>query len=135
MIVVVLFVLFWFSCLQRSLESVEIDRGRIIVAFRNHYGQALLQSKEGVFSYGRENILQVYRHFWFQITNIGPPGRLYCLSASAWYADGRGFDHHVRQHSFVEFGHEIISTAILSLPLIQEGQLSVTGEITCTKYW
>ena len=35
------------------------------------------------------------------------------------------FDHYVRQHSFVEIGHEIISTAIISLPLIQEGQLSV----------
>ena len=30
-------------------------------------------------------------------------------SASVWYADGRRFDPHVRQHSFVEFGHEIIS--------------------------
>ena len=40
----------------------------------------------------------------------------------------------VRQQSFVEFGHEIISTAILSLPLIQGGQLSVTGERMCTKY-
>ena len=55
--------------------------------------------------------------------------------ASAWYADGRGFDLHVRKHSFVEIGHEIISTAILSPPLIQEGQLSVTGERMCTKYW
>ena len=36
-------------------------------------------------------------------------------------------------HSFVEIGHEIISTAIiLSLPLIQVGQLSVAGEIECT---
>ena len=42
---------------------------------------------------------------------------------------------YVGQHSFVEFGHEIISTAILSLLLIQEGQLSVTGERMCTKYW
>ena len=42
---------------------------------------------------------------------------------------------HVRQHSFVENGHEIISTAILSLPLIQEGQLSVTSERMCTKLW
>ena len=47
-------------------------------------------------------------------------------------ADGRGFDPHDRQHSFVETGHEIISTAILSLPLIQEGQLTVTGEGMCT---
>ena len=36
---------------------------------------------------------------------------------------------------FVEIGHEVLSTAILSLPLIQAGQLSVTGEGVCTKYW
>ena len=40
------------------------------------------------------------------------------------------------KHSVVEIGHEIISTAILSLPPIQVGQLSVTGErcalSTCT---
>ena len=30
-----------------------------------------------------------------------------------------------RQHSFVEIGHEIFSMVILSLPPIQEGQLSV----------
>ena len=34
-----------------------------------------------------------------------------------------------RQHSFVEIDHEIFSTVILSLPLIQEGQLSVSGTI------
>ena len=33
-----------------------------------------------------------------------------------------------RQHSFVEIDHEIFSTIILSLLLIQEGQLSVSGE-------
>ena len=53
-------------------------------------------------------------------------------SASAWYADGRGFDPRVRQHSFIEFGYKIISTAILSLPLVQEEQLSVTGKRICT---
>ena len=37
-----------------------------------------------------------------------------------------------RQHSFVEIDHEIFSTVILSLPLIQEGQLSVSGEEMCT---
>ena len=37
-----------------------------------------------------------------------------------------------RQHSFVEINHEIFSTVILSLPLIQEGQLSVSGERMCT---
>ena len=34
-------------------------------------------------------------------------------------------------HSFVEIDHEIFSTVILSLPLIQEGQLSVSGERMC----
>ena len=33
-----------------------------------------------------------------------------------------------RQHSFVEIDREIFSAVILSLPLIQEGQLSVSGE-------
>ena len=32
-----------------------------------------------------------------------------------------------RQHSFVEIDHEISCTVILSLALIQEGQLSVSG--------
>ena len=48
-----------------------------------------------------------------------------------WYSGGRDLDPHVRQHSFVQMGHEIISTAIISLPLIQVGQLSVTGERMC----
>ena len=33
------------------------------------------------------------------------------------------------------FGHEKNSTAILSIPLIQEGRLLITGEGMCTKYW
>ena len=37
-----------------------------------------------------------------------------------------------RQHSFVETDHERFSTVILFLPLIQEGQLSVSGERMCT---
>ena len=44
------------------------------------------------------------------------------------HADGRGFDPHVRQNILsLRFGHENVSTIILSLPLIQ-GQLSVSGE-------
>ena len=55
--------------------------------------------------------------------------------ASAWNADGRGFDPHVRQNILsLRFGHENNSTTILSLPLIQEGQLSVTGERMGNKY-
>ena len=37
-----------------------------------------------------------------------------------------------RQHSVVEIDDEIFSTVILSLLLIQEGQLSVSGERMCT---
>ena len=37
-----------------------------------------------------------------------------------------------QQHSFVEIDREIFSTVIRSLPLIQEGQLSVSGERMCT---
>ena len=36
-----------------------------------------------------------------------------------------------RQHSFVESDHEIFSTVILSLLLIQEGHFSVSGERMC----
>ena len=39
-------------------------------------------------------------------------------------------------HYLSRFGHEIISTAIiLSLLLIQVGQLSVTGKSMGTQYW
>ena len=52
---------------------------------------------------------------------------------SDWRPGGRGFNpRRGRQHSFVEIDHEIFSTVILSLPLSQEGQLSVSGERMCT---
>ena len=37
-----------------------------------------------------------------------------------------------QQHSLVEIDHEILSIVILFLQLIQEGQLSVSGERVCT---
>ena len=37
-----------------------------------------------------------------------------------------------QQHSFMEIDHEIFSMVLLILPLIQEGQLSVSGERMCT---
>ena len=50
-----------------------------------------------------------------------------------WRPGGRRFNpRRGRQHSFVEIDHEIFSTVILSFPLIQEGQLSVSGERMCT---
>ena len=52
---------------------------------------------------------------------------------SDWRPGGRGFNPgRGRQHFFLEIDREIFSTVILSLPLIQEGQLSVSGERMCT---
>ena len=56
-------------------------------------------------------------------------------SEFAWHASGPEFDPHVRHMLSWRLGRENISTAILPLPLIQEEQLSVTGERMCTKYW
>ena len=49
---------------------------------------------------------------------------------SDWRPGGRG--SRGRQHSFVEIAHGIFSTVILSLPLVQERQLSDSGERMCT---
>ena len=70
---------------------------------------------------------------------------IYCLSLlqlasvaqldapSDWRPGGHRFNpHRGWQHSFMEINREIFSTIILSLPLIQEGQLSVSGERMCT---
>ena len=52
---------------------------------------------------------------------------------SDWRPGGHGFNpRRGQQHSFVEIDHEIFSMVILSFPLIQEGQLSVSGERMCT---
>ena len=52
---------------------------------------------------------------------------------SDWRPGGRRFNPcRGLQHSFVEIHHEIFSKVILSLLLIQEGQLSVSGERMCT---
>ena len=57
---------------------------------------------------------------------------------SDWRQRGRGFNpRRGRQHSFVEIDHEIFSMVILSLPLIQEGSLSVSEFLAkeCAQYW
>ena len=68
------------------------------------------------------------------IDKAEPPALVAQLDApSDWRPGGCGFNpRRGRQHSFVEIDHEIFSTVILSLPLIQEGQLSVSGERMCT---
>ena len=70
--------------------------------------------------------------YWLSVCTVKTP--VAQLDApSDWRSGGRGFNlRRGRQNSFVEIDHEIFSTVILSLPLIQEGQLSVSGERMCT---
>ena len=69
----------------------------------------------------------------YSLTLVLPASVAQLDALSDWRPGGRGFNpRRGRQHSFVEIDHEIFSTVILSLPLIQEGQLSVSGERMCT---
>ena len=52
----------------------------------------------------------------------------------AWESSGTAIDPRVRHIFSGRFGHEIISTAILPLLLIQEEQLSVNGERMWAKH-
>ena len=81
------------------------------------------------------NIDEAFFFFFFFVQpKVLKPASVAQLDApSDWRPGGRGFNpRRGRQHSFVEIDHEIFSTVILSLPLIQEGQLSVSGERMCT---
>ena len=71
------------------------------------------------------------------IQSTGPHSAVGNVSACRYMSDCRSraceFDP-ACSHTFVKIEHEIISTAILPLPLIQEGLLSITSESMCTKY-
>ena len=67
------------------------------------------------------------------VNSKGPDSVAQLDAPSDWRPGGRGFNPcQGRQHFFVEIDHEIFSTVILFLPLIQEGQLSVSGKRMCT---
>ena len=68
------------------------------------------------------------------LTKLGSRPLVAQLDApSDWRPGGHRFNpHRGQQYSFVEIDREIFSTVILSLLLIQEGQLSVSGERMCT---
>ena len=82
------------------------------------------------------SLLKVYDfpHSWETVNNFfsaNLSGSVGCTSD--WGSGGGRFDPgRVRQHSFLEIDHEIFSTVILSLSLIQERQLSVSGKRMCT---
>ena len=76
----------------------------------------------------------VLKYYWIS-DGVDPDqasfGSVGCTSN--WRAGDRRFNaHRGRQHSFMAIDHEIFSTVILSLLLIQEGQLSFSGERMCT---
>ena len=68
-----------------------------------------------------------------QTTKLGAVARLEASSLSMQAAPSS--IPHVRHILSWRLGHENISTAILPIPLIQEEQLSVTGERMSPKYW
>ena len=76
------------------------------------------------------------KHFMINLHERMLPTSVGVEPATSWSPVGRvQFNpRRGRQHSFVEIDHEIFSTVILYLPLIQEGQLSVSGERMCTIY-
>ena len=85
-----------------------------------------LQSIYVVWDLHFKNFLYRHQH---SVARLG--GSVRCTSH--WWSGGSGFDPlWVWLHSFVEIYHEIFSYVILSLLLIQEGQLSVSGERMCT---
>ena len=79
--------------------------------------------------YNYHKYLDTSSPHWF----IKPASMAQLDAPSDWRPGGCGFNpRQGRQHSFVEIDHEIFSMVILSLRLIQEGKLSVSGERMCT---
>ena len=86
--------------------------------------------------------LYPYQNYYIYVSNLkklmghiafGPASVAQFDAPSDWRPGGCGFNPRQGwQHSFEEIDHEIFSMVILSLPLIQEGQLSVSGERMCT---
>ena len=79
------------------------------------------------------NLRRDRQHSFMEIDHEKEPASVAQLDApSCWIPGGHGFNlRRDRQHSFMEIDHEIFSLVILSLLLIQEGQLSVSGERMC----
>ena len=68
----------------------------------------------------------------FHIQLFGPASVAQLDAPSDWRPGGHRFNpFRGRQHSSVEIDREIFSAVILSLSLIQERQLSVSGESMC----
>ena len=108
----------------------------ILESVRQYKYLGVLFSLNGNFTNALNDLYHRGQKAFFKIcsTFSSSPASVAQLDApSDWRPGGRGFNpRRGQQHSFVEIDHEIFSTVILSLPLIQEGQLSVSGERMCT---
>ena len=81
----------------------------------------------------RWNNFKLKRRLYYIIVNM------FCLLPWYWFKTAppstvTGVKLRFSLGCTLRFGHENVSTTILSLPLIQEGQLSVTGERIGTNY-
>ena len=122
--------------------SIYLNRHVFVMMVRWHFKRASVSTIISIHHpHMTERLLTLFFFFFYliwsfmaQSTLLMEPASVAQLDApSDWRPGGRGFNpHRGRQHSFVEIDHEIFSTVILSLPLIQEGQLSVSGERMCT---
>ena len=97
----------------------------------NEYPQHMFswRNKKYINTFGMKKASDLESYATCSLAGLG--GSVGC--ASDWRPGGCGFDsRRGRQHSLVEIDHEIFSTVIPSLLLIQEGQLSVSGKRMCT---
>ena len=115
---------------QITIEDFQDGRGGSYLGYRNKIVLSILNLHVGPMPPVNCDSfrLTIREQIWFLPASVAQ------LDApSDWRPGNRGFNtRRGRQHSFVETDHEIFSTVILSLPLIQEGQLSVSGERMCT---
>ena len=124
------------SCLELKISSSVVElKGKTMYISTILIITGVLQKVLSLGSdYFSAMFYQTYFYYKPSKYSLFTPAPVAQLDApSDWRPGGRGFNpHRGRQHSFVEIDHEIFSSVILSLPLIQEGQLSVSGERMCT---
>ena len=131
------------SCYQSSLHATSLSKHVVVCTALVCSAQCSMPARLGHWQSRTSSICSEMTGQWSDRSamsghkTLSPPGLPASVAQldapSDWRPGGRGFNpRRGRQHSFVAIDHEIFSTVILSLPLIQEGQLSVSGERMCT---
>ena len=114
-----------------TLNVLVYDKEAILVAV--HFSMQNIELSGDLGHTLERNYVMRLPVMFFVYIHLQPASVAQLDAPSDWRPGGRGFNpRRGRQHSFVEIDHEIFSMVILSLPLIQEGQLSVSGERMCT---